>query len=158
MKEILNEWKKYLLIKESLKPSPIKFNYLYHGTSAKRAKKIEQDGFSLKVAGEKSNFKMPGISTSVDKDVAEDHARWAAEKFKDKPKVITLYTNNLDIAPGSFYFSKWDELGSSEESIKYIKNLNEYDGVALFDPETGDGVEEYEVLIFEPKKLENMPK
>jgi len=141
------------IILESINQQNQKFITLYHGTTSSRAKQIREKGFDLKLAGTKSGHPMPGISTTSELKTAKDHARWAAKKLGDKPEVIKIRANHLNIAPGFLYFSKWDELGSSDAAIKDIAKSEEWDGVALFDPETGEGAEEYEVLIFDPDAI-----
>lgn len=136
---------------ESVQAYPV--DNLYHGTTRSRAEQIQKSGFSLKNIGEKLGAPMPGISTSVERSTAEDHAQMAAEKFEDDPVVITIDGRGLNIAPGSLYFQQWDETGSSSAALETIKDSGEWDGVALFDPETGDGIEEFEVLIFDPGKI-----
>lgn len=133
-----------------------KYDILYHGTSKDAANKILQEGFSLSMAGSKSGQAMPGISTSLDLDIAKSHALWAARKKNNNPSVLIIDGSKLKIAPGKLYFELWGQLGSSEDSIKEIKKNKDYDGVALFDPDTGDGVEEQEILIFNPSKIQNI--
>lgn len=142
------------LIRESLQEiEPLSVRALYHGTTSERANKIRVGGFSLSKIGQKLEAPMPGISTSVESDVAEDHANIAAEKFGGEPEVLVIDGSRLRIAPGSLYFSMWDEHGSSEAALEMIKGSGEWDAAALFDMETGDGIEEYEVLIFNPSKI-----
>jgi hypothetical protein len=92
---------------------------------------------------------MPGISFSADYDVANEHAQWASEEMDDTPEVLEIDGNNFSIAPGALYFERWNELGDSHRAIMSIKEEGHWDGIQLFDPETGDGVEEQEVLIFD---------
>ena len=149
MKITIRQLKK--IIKEVVE-SEFQVNRLYHGTSSRAAREIRKNGFSAELLGSKSGeqHKMPGISTSTDYDAAEGHAEWAAERHDDDPEVLTIDASNLRIAPGSLYFELWNELGSSDRSIQKIKSMGEWDGVSLFDAETGEGIEELEVLIFNP--------
>ena len=121
---------------------------LYHGTSLKNAKAIHKTGFSFAKAGEKSGAPMPGISFSLDIDIAKDHAKWAAKKYKDKPAVLVANVADNNITTGELYFSFWNQFSSSETAINKIKEKG-YNGVFLFDPETGEGAEEQEVLLFD---------
>ena len=134
-------------------PESVTFGVLYHGTSRSRANEIRKTGFSMDKIGEKLGDPLPGISTTVDSDIAEEHAEIAAEKYDDEPEVIKVVASKLKIAPGSLYFKLWNELGSSDASLQSLKKSGEWDGVCLFDPETGDGIEEQEVLLFEPTRL-----
>lgn len=125
----------------------------YHGTSLGRAQEIKKTGFSLKNAGEKSNSKLPGISVTVDRNIADEHADWAADKFKDEPSVLKVDLSGLRIMPGKETMKLWGELGSLEKAIAAAKA--KFDGAELFDNE--DGVEEMEILIFDPKKVKLKP-
>lgn len=142
------------LIRESLgDEQPFKVDFLYHGTTEDRAEQIREEGFSTENIGEKLGAPLPGISTTIDPDIANEHAEIASEKFEGNPEVIKIDGRRLRIAPGSLYFRMWDEVGDSNGALKKIKATGDWDGIALFDPETGDGIEEYEVLVFDPSKI-----
>ena len=144
------------LIRESLEHQPFQVGKLYHGTSLGSAEKIKEFGFSMELLGSKSGDPLPGISTTLNRGIAQEHGRWAGKKNKDKPKVLVIDAKGLRIAPGKLYMDLWNKLGSSQYSIQNIKDSGEWDGVALFDPETGEGIEEQEVLLFQPPDVERI--
>ena len=138
---------------------------VYHGTTKEFANKILKNGFDISLSGLKAEDKLPGISTSIDYDVASEHARWAAEKFDDTPAILSINISNLRIASGKLFFDNWDRLGNLKAAINFIKNSCEWDGMFLFDPEFDpkddpsidchDCFDEMEVLLFEvPKSLQ----
>ena len=124
---------------------------LYHGTTLKNALSIVANGFDMSLAGSKSNAALPGISTTIEKEVAIDHANWAVKKFKGKPAIVACESGNLKILSGNRYMTLWDSLGSSDAALEKAKSSN-YDGAEMFDLESGEGIEEYEVLLFHPEK------
>jgi len=145
-----------MIIRESLEYQPLHVEELYHGTSLGAAEKIKKSGFSMELLGSKSGAPLPGISTTLDRGIATQHGKWAAKNSKDKHKVLVINGEGLKIAPGKLYIDLWNELGSSEKSIQSIKDSRKWDGVALFDPETGDGIEEQEILLFQSPGVERI--
>lgn len=121
----------------------------YHGTNSEKADRILKTGFDLKRAGEKSGSKLPGVSVTVDREIANEHAQWAAEKFGGRPQVIQVDLSGLKIMSGSETMKRWTELGSLDKALRSARRI--FDGAELFDEE--DGVEELEILIFDPKKV-----
>jgi hypothetical protein len=136
-------------------PESTKFHILYHGTTSTNAKKIFTQGFDPSLLGTKSgeHHRMPGISFSADYDLAYEHAEWAAEANGDKPYVLEIDASKLLIAPGELYFQYWNESGDSKIAIQKLIDERPWHGVQLFNPETGDGIEEQEVLIFNPNSI-----
>jgi hypothetical protein len=135
---------------EEIALEPIRVTTVYHGTTKERANRIRESGFSMQLAGAKADRPLPGISTSTEIETAEEHAQWAAEKWGGEPSVLKISVRGLRIAPGSLYYSMWDEMGTSEAALDSIKASGGWDGLALFDSETGHGAEEMEVLLFSP--------
>jgi hypothetical protein len=125
--------------------------YLYHGTTADRAKEILARGFDISKGGEKSGAQLPGISASIEEEVAKDHAEWAGKKFGSTPAVVVIDGSNLNLASGKEFHKAWDKMGSFEEAIGWIKSDKEFDGVELWSGE--EGIEESEVLIFNVDKI-----
>lgn len=145
-----------MMIRESLEYQALQVEKLYHGTSSMAAEEIKKSGFSMELLGSKSGAPLPGVSTTLDRSIASQHAKWAAKKNKDKSKVLVIDGVGLKIAPGKLYINLWDELGSSEKSIQRIKDSGKWDGVALFDPETGEGIEEQEILLFQSPAVKSI--
>lgn len=125
--------------------------YLYHGTTADRAKEILARGFDISKGGEKSGAQLPGISASIEEEVARDHAEWASKKFGTPPVVIKVDGSNLNLFSGKEFYRLWDEMGSFEEVIDRIRSDKGFDGVELWSGE--EGIEESEVLIFNVDKI-----
>ena len=122
----------------------------YHGTNSTRANEILKLGFDLDKVGEKSNTKLSGVSTTINKEIAEEHAEWAVSKFGGKPVILKIDLSNLKIMPGSEVTKLWNKLHSLNAVLKIAKKA--FDAVELFnfDEEVG---EEFEILIFDPKKI-----
>lgn len=130
------------------------YTTLYHGTTRDKAETIEDQGFDMSFAGSKAGDAMPGISFSINKDTALEHAFWAMSKAMDQGAALVMVDpDELTIAPGSEYHRLWDELDSSNAALESIKATGEYDAVELFNLETGDGIEEMEVLVFDPDSI-----
>ena len=122
---------------------------LYHGTTLAAAEEIKEKGFSESLAGSKSGDALPGVSFTVDKDIAEDHAGWAASKSGEAPALLVADASKLRLYPGDDFYELWDETGSSAAAIAQIKNSGDWDGVEMYSFELEEGYEELEVLIFD---------
>ena len=123
--------------------------YLYHGTDEKSVKEILKNGFSIKQSGKKSGAGTDGISFSISKEEAIGHAEWASNKFKNNGVVIRYKTPDyLKLMDGKKYF----EFDNWKEAFDYAKK-NKYDGIKMYDFETGQGAEELEVLIINLDKI-----
>ena len=142
--------KRFQTLKSAL--ASLGYYKLYHGTTADRADQILAGGFDLTKGGEKSGFPLPGISFSIDEEVATDHAKWASKKFNSPPAVIVINNSNLSLASGTYFNKLLDKVGSYEEAINLIRSDMRFDGVELWDDE--DGIEEYEVLVFNVDKIQ----
>lgn len=125
-------------------------NIAYHGTNDVRAKDILKNGFNLEKVGEKSDSKMSGVSVTIDKEIAEEHADWAVSKFGGNPKIIKIDLSNLKIMPGKEVVKIWDKLNSLDAVLKIAKKT--FDAAELFDFDSEIG-EEFEIVIFDPKKV-----
>ena len=129
------------------------FSILYHGTTLNRSIKIKRNGFSLKTQSEKSNYGSTlGISLTSDYNIAKEHAEWAVEKFKGEEFILEIFSSTLKILKGNI-FAKLDN--------NYVQAFNLYekgliDGVELYDEQTGDNCEEFEVFIFNIDKLNTL--
>ena len=130
-----------------------KFDILYHGTDLKSYEKIKNEGFSLKEGNKKTGLisHTNGISFTSLKNEAKEHADWAAEKFKNTPKIIAIDSKNLRILSGDFYNS-FDHKNAMTRAYALYKK-GKIDGVSFCDKETGDGCEEMEVVIFSLDKI-----
>jgi hypothetical protein len=129
------------------------FDVLYHGTTIQRYNQIKKRGFDTEMQGEKSGYgSVLGISLTANYEIAKEHAEWAVEKFGGEEYVITVNSNNLKIMNGS-NFAEIDNDYKKAYSL-YEKGL--IDGVELCDMETGDGCEEFEIFIFNVKKLNQL--
>lgn len=123
----------------------------YHGTSSIRLKEILKNGFDLKHVGEKADAKLSGISVTVDKTIAKEHAEWAVEKFGGEESILKIDLNGLKIMSGKEVHELWDKLGSLDAAIKIARKT--FDAAELFDHDLEYGLEEFEILIFDPKKV-----
>lgn len=128
----------------------------YHGTSSIKAAIILKSGFDESLVGSKSGLKMSGISFTIDKTIAQEHAEWAVEKFGGEEAIIVIDLSNLNICPGSKITELWNNIGSLEKALLIAKES--YDGAQLFDYEEESGTEELEVLIFDPMKIKTIHK
>lgn len=145
---MIKEIKKY--IRQILIES-VDYPYIYHGTSASAARSIKEQGFDISLSGKKTNRDNPGISFTASEEIAFEHAEWASKEFGELPAMVVVTTRNLNIMNGTEFQELWNEKGY-EKAISSAKNLG-YDGVEYFDYETGDGIEEMEVLLFYPDKI-----
>jgi len=123
----------------------------YHGTSSIRAQEIETHGFDLSKVGEKANNKLAGVSVTIDKDIAKEHADWAVSKFGGTPILLKISLDGLKVMPGKEVDRLWNKLGSLDKALKIAKNT--FDAAELFDVDSEVGLEEFEILIFDPKKV-----
>lgn len=123
----------------------------YHGTTSKRAEYILKHGFDLKHIGEKSNTKLSGVSVTINKDIATEHAEWAADNLGGEPEILKIDISHLKIMKGSEVEKIWKELGSLDNALKVARRT--FDGAELFDLDAEVGLEEFEILIFDPKKV-----
>ena len=125
--------------------------WLYHGTHTKAAEEIQLSGFDSSLVGKKSgDQENPGISFSIHDDIAVDHALWAAFKTGDieEGAIVVVDAKNLKILNGTAFNKMWNDSGSRTMLPAVNRAKAEgYDAVELFDLETGDGIEEMEVLI-----------
>jgi len=123
-------------------------NALYHGTTQQAAEKIMNQGFDRSLAGTKSGDALPGVSMTVERDIAIEHAIWAASKSNSQPALLVANSISLRLYPGDDFMELWDELGSSYAAVSEIQKSGEWDGVEMFSFETEEGLEEFEVLVF----------
>lgn len=122
----------------------------YHGTNSDRAEEIAKNGFDLKHVGEKSESKLSGVSVTINKEIAEEHADWAVSKFGGTPTILKIDLSGLKIMKGPEVTKLWDKLGNLDEALKVAKKT--FDAAELFDFEAETG-EEFEILIFDPNKV-----
>ena len=148
--KLLRETIRYLL-QETYKPN---YRYLYHGTTEAAAETIKQTGFDVSLVGTKSGDKLnPGVSFTIDGDQAAEHALWALDgNFEKGAALVVVSTLGLNLMNGSKYNRLWNELGDAYKAIEVARKQG-YDGVEYFDLETGDGIEEMEVLLLAPEKI-----
>ena len=130
------------------------YQYLYHGTTESAAEAIEQSGFDVSLVGTKSGDKSnPGVSFTIDGDQAAEHALWAlGGNFEKGAALVVVSTLGLNLMQGSEYNKLWDELGDAQKAIEAARQQG-YDGVEYFDLETGNGIEEMEVLLLNPATI-----
>ena len=121
----------------------------YHGTSSDRATKILDNGFSLDTLGEKTNDKISGVSMTIDRAIATEHAEYAAEEFGGDPVVLSVDISHLNIADGNKTFALWDKLGSLASALRHLRK--QFDGAELFYKD--EGIEEFEIIGVDPKKI-----
>ena len=144
----MNRLRQYIrkTLKESYSP---RYRYVYHGTTELAGEQIEDHGFDTSLVGKKSGDKEnKGISFTVDKDIATEHAIWAwSQDQKDGAAIVSARISGLNIMKGSEFNFLWDELTSAHFALDAAKDMG-YDGVEYFDLESGDGIEEMEVLLF----------
>lgn len=124
---------------------------VYHGTSSTKSDKILKSGFDMSKIGSKSGTKLSGVSLTVDKQIAEEHAEWAVEEFGGDPVILAVDLSSLKIMPGKKITALWNEHGSLDGALRIARKT--FDGAELFDKEEESGLEEFEVLVFDPKKL-----
>ena len=150
MKQLRRYIKSILL--EEYQPS---YQWLYHGTTLNAAKNIEANGFNLSLVGTKSgDMDNPGVSFTIDDNIAAEHAIWGAAKgdFSNFPALILVSTRNLNIMKGTQFNGLWNQYNSHQLAIEEALKQG-YDGVEVWDEDTGDGIEEMEVLIIKPKEI-----
>ena len=140
-------------IKETLSEnySP-RYRYVYHGTTEKAGEEIEESGFDTSLVGIKSGDKAnKGISFSTDQNIAVEHAVWAwANAGKDPEAYLAMVVarvSGLKIMSGADFNRVWDDLGSHPAALDAAKSQG-YQAVEYFDLETGEGIEEMELLVF----------
>jgi hypothetical protein len=121
---------------------------LYHGTTRPAAEKIMSQGFDKSLAGTKSDSALPGVSMTIDRVIAVEHATWAASKSKSVPMLLVMDASSLKLYPGDDFMELWDDLDSSMAAISEIQRSGEWDGVEMFSFEREEGLEEFEVLLF----------
>ena len=137
------------ILKENYSPS---YRYVYHGTSEESGEQIEERGFDTSLVGKKSgDASNKGISFTAEKDIAIEHALWAWSKNGRSSEyggaLVIMRISDLNILPGKDFNNLWDELGSHPAALDQAL-ANGYDAVEYFDFDSGDGIEELEVLIF----------
>ena len=140
------------IILENYKPS---YRWLYHGTTLDAAKIIQNNGFDLNLVGKKSGDKTnPGVSFTIDDNIASEHAIWGSAKgdFSKSPALIVVSTRNLIIMKGTEFNRLWNQSGSYNVAVEEALRQG-YDGVEIWDEDTGDGIEEMEVLIIKPREI-----
>ncbi len=128
------------------------YQYVYHGTSEESGEQIEERGFDTLLVGKKSgDASNKGISFTVEEEIAVEHAIWAWAKNGKSSEyggaLVVMQVSDLNILPGKAFNNLWDELGSQPAAVDYAI-ANGYDAVEYFDFDSGDGIEELEVLIF----------
>lgn len=132
-----------------------KYDFLYHGTTIKRALNIKKTGFSIDKQSEKSGYgSNTGVSLTYEFNIAKEHAKWASEKFKDKPYIIKIPGTSFNILSAEdFEYLDLDY----NKAYELYKN-GKIDGIDLCNRSTGDGCEEFEVFIFNIDKLNSFIK
>jgi len=129
------------------------YREVYHGTNSIMADDILKNGFDLSKRGLKSGNAnaLIGISTTIEYDIAKEHAEWAAEEHGGEPIILMANISNLNLMPGKDFFEELD----TQRNVNKILNdaKKKYDGAIMFDYDTEEGLEEFEINIFEPKKL-----
>ena len=130
------------------------YKYLYHGTTEEAAESIKKGGFNLSLAGGKSGDKLnPGVSFTIDRDQAAEHAIWALRgDFEKGAALVVVSTLGLQIMNGSEYHRLWRQLGTSRAAVEEARSKG-YDGIEYFDYETGEGIEEMEVLLLNSESI-----
>jgi len=138
------------LLTENYKPQ---YRYLYHGTTELAGEQIQSQGFDASLVGKKSgDEKNIGISFTIDQEIAADHAIWALKgNFETDAAIVVVQAGNMRIMNGTEFQNLWDN-SSYDAAINHAKNQG-FDGVEYFDLETGNGIEEMEVLLFYPDKI-----
>ena len=133
------------IIQESYVPD---YRYLYHGTTEEAAEAIEDTGFDVSLVGTKSGDKFnPGVSFTINGEMAAEHALWAlGGNFEKGAALVVVSTNGLNLMRGSEFNALWDSLGDQPKAVETARQQG-YDGVEYFDLETGNGIEEMEVLL-----------
>jgi len=147
----LRQYIKQIML-EGYKPS---YQWLYHGTTLEAATSIESSGFDLSLVGKKSgDGNNPGVSFTVDDNIAVEHAIWGAAKgnFSNSPALIVVSIRGLSIMKGTEFNALWDQYNSHAMAIEEALKQG-YDGVEYWDENSGNGIEEMEVLIVKPKEL-----
>jgi hypothetical protein len=149
MKYLRKHVKQILL--EEYKPT---YQWLYHGTTKSAAEQIDHAGFNTSLVGSKSGaMKNPGISFTIDGDIASYHALWALKgDFTNPAAVVVVSTRSLEIMNGTEFHRLWNQYSSYDMAIQDALELG-YDGIEVWDEETGDGIEEMEVLIIKPREI-----
>ena len=66
--------------------------------------------------------------------------------------IIVVNPSNLNIMKGSDFNRLWDEVGNRDKAISAASELG-YEAIEYFDYETGDGIEEMEVLVLATEKI-----
>ena len=120
----------------------------FHGTTLENARAIIRFGFSPKLAGTKSGAGLKGVSTSLIEEIAQEHAEWAVEKFGGKPAILSINLTHLNIMSGKDFLSAGSFEAGCQQAIE-----QGFDATEVFDTETGDGIEEMEILIFAFQKI-----
>ena len=78
---------------------------------------------------------------------------WALRgDFEKGAALVVVSTQGLNIMNGREYNQLWSELGSREKASEEARNQG-FDGVEYFDYETGEGIEEMEVLLLNPGSI-----
>jgi len=140
------------ILLEGYQPS---YRWLYHGTTLNAARNIEANGFNLSLVGTKSgDLDNPGVSFTIDDNIATEHAIWGAAKgdFSNSPAIIVVSTRNLHVMNGTEFNALWDQYDNHGMAVEEALKQG-YDGVEVWDEETGNGIEEMEVLIIKPKEI-----
>ena len=111
-------------LKESILKEEINESmFVYHGTTKPRGESILKNGFDLKRAGEKTSAPLEGFSTTLNYEIAEEHAEWASEKFNEEPFIIGgTIPKNFNLMDGKTFQELLDN-NSIEEIIKIAKKL-----------------------------------
>lgn len=142
---------KVKLLKENMVYRP-SYRTAYHGTTKERASEILKNGFKINTGEKSGHNDFIGVSFSVEEGIAEEHARWASEKFDDTPVVIIISALNLNIANGAIIFGKLFDQYGFDKSLSKLKEEG-YDAAELFDISREEGLEEMEIRIFNPDKI-----
>lgn len=140
------------IILEQYKPT---YRWLYHGTTLAAAESINTQGFDLSLVGSKSGESYnPGVSFTIDDNIASEHAIWGAAKgnFANAPAIVVVSTRNLTIMKGTEFNNLWNQSGSYNAAVEEALEQG-YDGVEVWDENSGDGIEEMEVLIIKPREI-----
>jgi hypothetical protein len=62
-------------------------------------------GFDRSLAGTKSGDALPGVSMTVERDIAVEHATWAASKSNSQPALLVANSTSLRLYPGDDFMT-----------------------------------------------------
>lgn len=145
---------KYVKTYESYLNESHQFDEVYHGTNSIMANEILSKGFDLNKAGLKTGDKnaLIGVSTTINYNIAKEHAEWAVEEHGGDPVILMSRVSNLNLMSGKDFYQELDKLRNVNKILENAKK-KKYDGVIMFDYDSEEGLEEFEINIFDPKKI-----